>query len=126
MVTDLDVYRTAQLLVRQHGLDAPLHASLQHDALLEQGDLEGRAVWKRVLTTIDALLLGRPPVGTVLQQRRDHWHVWPAQIILRRQFATSLLDENPTAIADFSAAIVPSKGIGVSGANANPGFRRLG
>lgn len=67
MVTDLDVYRTAQLLVRQHGIDAPIHASLQHDALLEQGDFEGTAVWKRVLTAINALLLERPPVGTVLQ-----------------------------------------------------------
>jgi hypothetical protein len=67
MVTDLDVYRTAQLLVRQHGIDAPIHASLRHDALLGQGDLDGSAVWKRVLTAIDALLLERPPVGTVLQ-----------------------------------------------------------
>ena len=67
MVTDLDAYRTAQLLVRQHGADAPIHAAMQHDALLEQDDLDGAAVWKRVLAAIDVLLLKERPDGRALQ-----------------------------------------------------------
>ena len=57
MVTDPDVYRTAQVLVRQHGADAPIHAAMRHEALLEGGDLDGAAVWKRVLAAIDVLLV---------------------------------------------------------------------
>ncbi len=42
-IPDLDIYRTANILVEQHGRDAPIQA-----AMLEKGDLEGYAVWKRV------------------------------------------------------------------------------
>ena len=44
MVAELDVYRTARVLIRQHGADAPIHAAMRHDALLERGDLEGASV----------------------------------------------------------------------------------
>ena len=67
MVTDLDICRTAQLLVRQHGADAAIQAAIQHDALLEGGDLEGAAVWKRVVAAIDVLLLKERPEATSLQ-----------------------------------------------------------
>jgi hypothetical protein len=67
MVTDLDIYRTAQLLVRQHGADAAIHAAMRHDAVLERGDLDGAAVWKRVLAAIDVLLLKEGPDGQALQ-----------------------------------------------------------
>jgi hypothetical protein len=56
MVPELDVYRTAQLLVRNHGADAPIRAAMQHDALLDRGDPDGAGVWKRVLAAIDVLL----------------------------------------------------------------------
>ncbi len=42
MTSDLDYYRTANILVKQHDEDAPIEA-----AMLEKGDLEGYAVWKR-------------------------------------------------------------------------------
>ncbi len=57
MVDEKDVYRTAQLLVTQHGADAPIHAAMRHDAQLERGDLDGAAVWKRVLAAVDRLLV---------------------------------------------------------------------
>ena len=66
MVTDLDVYRTAQVLLRQYGADAPIQAAMRHDELLERGDIEGRAVWKRVLAVIDVLLVQGPPDGQEL------------------------------------------------------------
>ncbi len=41
MTPDLDIYRSANLLVKQHGEDAPIHAAMQVDAVLEAGDLDG-------------------------------------------------------------------------------------
>ncbi len=40
MIPDLDIYRTAQLLVNRHGQDAPIHAAMRADALLDAGDLD--------------------------------------------------------------------------------------
>ncbi len=55
MIPDLDIYRSAQVLVKQHGLDAPIHAAMRADAMLEKGDLDGHAVWKRVLRAVRVL-----------------------------------------------------------------------
>ena len=38
MISDLDIYRATNLLVKQHGEDAPTHAAMRADRLLEQGD----------------------------------------------------------------------------------------
>ena len=67
MVAELDVYRTARVLIRQHGADAPIHAATRHDALLERGDLEGASVWKRVLAAVDVLLTTERSDDTTLQ-----------------------------------------------------------
>ena len=61
MTSDIDIYRTANLLIEQHGEDAPIHAAMRADELLEAGDLDGLAVWKRVLTAIDELLSKERP-----------------------------------------------------------------
>ena len=55
MTSDLDIYRSANLLVKQHGDDAPIEAAMRADAMLEAGDLDGYAVWKRILRAIDEL-----------------------------------------------------------------------
>ncbi len=52
MIPDLDIYRSAFLLVKQHREDAPIHAAMRADALLEAGDLDGYAVWKRILRAV--------------------------------------------------------------------------
>ncbi len=49
MIPDLDIYRSAQVLVKRHGQDAPIHAVMRADAMLDKGALDGFAVWKRVL-----------------------------------------------------------------------------
>ncbi len=41
MTSDLDIYRAANLLVKQHGQDAPIHAAMRADAMLDNGDLDG-------------------------------------------------------------------------------------
>ncbi len=44
MTLDLDIYRSANVLVKRHGQDAPIHAAMRADAMLKKGDLDGYAV----------------------------------------------------------------------------------
>ncbi len=37
MIPDLDIYRSANVLVKHHGQDAPIHAAMRADAMLEAG-----------------------------------------------------------------------------------------
>ncbi len=55
MTSDLDIYRTASVLIRKHGEDAALEAAQRADAMLERGDMEGCATWKRVLKAVEEL-----------------------------------------------------------------------
>ncbi len=55
MIPDLDIYRSAQALIKHHGQDAPIHAAMRGDAMLEAGDLDGCAVWKRILRAVEEL-----------------------------------------------------------------------
>ncbi len=67
MIPDLDIYRTANVLVKQHGDDAPIHAAMRADELLDKGDLEGCAVFKRVIKAIEEMLSKERPLGVSLQ-----------------------------------------------------------
>ena len=60
MTPDLDIYRSAQVLIKQHGPDAPVHAAMRADAMLEKGDLGGSAVWKRILRAVEELRRTEP------------------------------------------------------------------
>ncbi len=60
MIPDLDIYRSANLLIKQHGEDAPIHAAMCADAMLEVGDLDGYAVWKRILRAVGELQRAEP------------------------------------------------------------------
>ncbi len=44
MIPYLDIYRSANLLVKHHGQDAVSEAAMRADAMLEIGDLDGYAV----------------------------------------------------------------------------------
>ena len=57
---DLDIYRSAKLLIDQHGDEAPIHAAMRVDELLEASDLDGYTVWKRVLKAAEELLVKGP------------------------------------------------------------------
>jgi hypothetical protein len=64
---DIDIYRSAQLLIKRHGEDAAIHAAMEADACLERGDLDGKAVWLRVIKAIEVLSdhSGPPDHGSV-------------------------------------------------------------
>ena len=41
--------------MKQHSEDAPIHAAMKADAMLEKGDLDGCAVWKRIVRAVEEL-----------------------------------------------------------------------
>ncbi|MFQ5882730.1 MAG: hypothetical protein ACE5I9_09720 [Candidatus Methylomirabilales bacterium] len=56
MATDLDIYRAANELIKQHGDKAAIHAAMRADAMLDAGGMEGRAVWLRIVKAAGELL----------------------------------------------------------------------
>ncbi len=63
MTSDLDIYRTASVLIREHGDDATLEAAQRTDAMLERGDMEGAAVWRRIVKAVEELQRAEPRTG---------------------------------------------------------------
>ncbi len=55
MIRDLDIYRSAQVLIREHGEDAALDATTWAIAMLDKGDLGRYAVWKRILRAVEEI-----------------------------------------------------------------------
>jgi hypothetical protein len=56
MTSDLDVYRSANVLLQQYGAhEALLIAAKRADALFDLGELDGQRVWKDVLAAIEEL-----------------------------------------------------------------------
>ncbi len=61
IVDDLDIYRSANELIEQRGEDAPIHAAMRADELMDTGDMDGRAVWLRIVKAIEELLSEERP-----------------------------------------------------------------
>ncbi len=53
--SDLDIYRSAKLLIDRHGAVTTLEAAMQADAMLEKGDLDGKRVWVRIMEAVEEL-----------------------------------------------------------------------
>ncbi len=66
MTPDLDIYRSAQVLVKRHGGDAQTEAAMRADAMLERADLDGYAAWKRILRAVEELQGTTPKPGEVV------------------------------------------------------------
>ena len=61
MTSDLDIFRSANELIKQHGEDAPIEAAMRADELMETSDMEGRAVWLRIVKAVEELLSEERP-----------------------------------------------------------------
>ena len=48
MISDIDIWRAAILLIQRHGADAEIEAAKRADQMLERGDLDGQTVWKQI------------------------------------------------------------------------------
>ncbi len=61
MPSEIDIYRSAKLLIDQLGEGALIFAAQQVDACWERGDLDGKAMWMGVIRAIKELLDQKPP-----------------------------------------------------------------
>ena len=66
MTSDIDIYRAANLLVKQHGAEATIHAAMNADVMLDRGDLDGERVWLRIMKAVEELLNSRPRKGAAI------------------------------------------------------------
>jgi hypothetical protein len=48
LISELDIYRAANMLIERHGAEAVIEAAKTIDKMLDNGDLGGRAVWRRI------------------------------------------------------------------------------
>ena len=63
MISDLEIYRAANHLVKRYGEDAGIKAAQRIDAMIEAGNLDGCAVWKRILKAVDEMQRTEPGEG---------------------------------------------------------------
>ncbi len=61
MTSDIDIYRSANELIKQHGDAADIEAAMRADKRLAAGDMEGEAVWLRIVKAIEELLSEERP-----------------------------------------------------------------
>ncbi len=62
-VIDGDTLEIHGQRLRLHGPDAPIHAAMRADELLEKGDVDGYAVWRRILRAVEELQRAEPAPG---------------------------------------------------------------
>jgi triphosphoribosyl-dephospho-CoA synthetase len=62
-VSDLDILRTATLVIQQHGESAAYYAAGRADELLEQGTVTGAATWRKIVEAIEKLQAMEPEGG---------------------------------------------------------------
>ena len=56
MISEMDVWRSAQVMVKRFGENAPLEAAKRADGMLEKGDFDGCTVWRRIMKAAEELL----------------------------------------------------------------------
>ena len=59
-----EIYRTANLLIKEYGEMAAPAALIRADQLFERGDISGRKVWLKIAKVAEEMLCKQPPVGT--------------------------------------------------------------
>ena len=60
MTTDLDIYRSANELIKQYGEAADIEAAMRADEYLAAGDMEEEVVWLRIGKAVEELQRTRP------------------------------------------------------------------
>jgi hypothetical protein len=62
---EIDTWRAAEQMRKLHGADAAIHAAMRADKLMDQGDVEGFGIWKRVVAALNELDRQTPKDGEV-------------------------------------------------------------
>ena len=60
MIADLDIDRSAWLMIKLYGADAVLQAALRVNDLLDEGDTDGAKAWQRIISAIQRLQMVMP------------------------------------------------------------------
>ena len=63
MTSEIDVYRSAHALIQQHGEADAIEAAMGADDMLDKGDLDGAAVWRRIVAAINEIQRSEPKPG---------------------------------------------------------------
>ena len=53
MISEIDIYRAANILVKRYGEDAALEAAQRADVMLERGEMDGYALWKNIVRAVE-------------------------------------------------------------------------
>ena len=61
--TDIDIWRAASLLLKQHGKSAPIVAAQRARQCMASGDVDGLRLWKRIADAMLELLKDKPDEG---------------------------------------------------------------
>ncbi len=67
MISDLDIWRAAQVMVKHYGKDAATEAAKRADEFLDQGIIDGERLWMRIMQAIEELQRERPKDGEAVQ-----------------------------------------------------------
>ncbi len=49
MLSDLDLWRAANVLIKRYGDGAATEAAMRADEFLDQGNLDGKRLWMRIM-----------------------------------------------------------------------------
>ncbi len=63
MISDLDLWRVAHVMVKRYGDGSAIEAAMRADEFLDQGNLDGQRLWMRIMRTIEELQRERPRDG---------------------------------------------------------------
>ena len=61
MTSDIDIYRSANELIKQFGDAADIETAMRADERLAAGDMEDEAVWLKIVKAIEELLSEERP-----------------------------------------------------------------
>lgn len=66
ILKEFDIWHCADLLIQQHGEEAPEMAAELADEAMAVGDIEARQIWLRIRTAIEELLKNEPEPGDTI------------------------------------------------------------
>ncbi len=84
MTSDIDTYRSANELIKQYGEAADIEAAMRADERLAAGDMDGEAVWLRIVKA-----------GEELRQREPGDRVVHCRLLLACHQFSRLADPRP-------------------------------
>lgn len=60
---DIDIWRTARILIEAHGEDAAMHAAMRADDAKDENRQDAASVWTRVMSAAEELLRQKTTTG---------------------------------------------------------------